>query len=324
MKAKLSGYALLLTLLGSGPAAPAPTPPAADTPNLVSPVTVSGKRKIDETTIRTIIAPFVAQHAAPSRKTGLLVRIPHTGVCPVTLGLPDAYAGFVDRRIREVAQKVGAGVEREGCQPNVEVLFTDNPQGVVNGLSRRTGGTILGVRFWRETATIVHVTRPIQAWWVTGVVNDTTGTTAAIVGRDGIQDTHSVKVDDAYGPGMFTGSGTHLPPRNSGQIVNALIVVDTRKLGGHPIGPVADYVAALALSQARSLDHCGKLPSILDLFADDCPDRPQALTESDFSFLRALYTADVTTSGARGRDQVVRKMAKDLPAVQPPVEEPKQ
>jgi hypothetical protein len=323
MKAKLLGRALLLALLAAGRAS-AQTPPPAAAPNEVSPVTVTGKRKIDETTIRTIIAPFVALHAAPSRKTGLLVRIPHTGVCPITLGLPDAYGDFVDRRIREVAERVGAGVDPEGCPPNVQVIFTADPQGVVNGLSRRTGGAILGVHLWRDTATIVHVTRPIQAWWVTGVVNDSKGTNASIIQPDGRQDTHSVSVDSAYGPGMFTGTGTHLPPRNAGQIVNALIVVDTRKLAGRPIGPVADYVAALALSQARSLETCSKLPSILDLFADDCPDsaRPQALTESDFSFLKALYTSDISTSGARGRDQVQRKMANDLPA-QPPGPEQK-
>lgn len=312
MKANLVHCVLALALFGG--AASAQTAKPAQSPNEVSPVTVTAKRPIDENAIRTIIAPFVAQHAAPSRKTGLLVRIPHTGVCPVTLGLPAAYGDFVDARIREVALKVGAGVEPKGCQPNVEVLFTDNPQGVVNALSRRTNGGILGVHFWRETATVIHVSRPIQAWWVTGVVNDTRGTAAVIIGPDGVQDTHSVQIDDAYGPGMFTGTGTHVPPRNSGQIVNALIVVDTRKLAGQPIGPVADYAAALALSQARSLETCGKLPSILDLFADDCPGgaKAQALTESDFSFLRALYTSDVTTSGARGRDQVEHKMAKDM------------
>lgn len=293
----------------------------SNAPTEVSPVTVPGVRPVDQDVIKTIIAPFVALHAAPSRKTGLLVRIPHTGVCPAILGLPAAYNAFVDRRIREVARKIGAGVEPEGrCQPNVQVLFTEDPQGVVNALSRRTGGAILGMHTWRETVQIVRVTRPIQAWWVTGVVNDSKGTNAVIVGRDGVQDTgHGrVVVDNAYGPGMFTGSGSHVPPRNSGQIVNALIVVDTRKLGGVPIGPVADYVAALALSQARSLDRCSKLPSILDLFAVDCPDtaRPQALTDSDYSFLSALYTSDVTTSGARGRDQVERKMARDLPQPQ--------
>lgn len=317
MKAKLFHCVLALALLG-GPASaqPAKTGPA---PNEVSPVTVTAKRPIDENAIKTIIAPFVEQHAAPSRKTGLLVRIPHTGVCPVTLGLPAVYGDFVDARIREVAAKVGAGVEPKGCQPNVEVLFTDDPQGVVNALSHRTNGGILGVHFWHETAQIVHVTRPIQAWWVTGVVNDTTGTGAHSVDPAGVQDSHTrhPRIDDAYGPGMFTGTGTHVPPRNSGQIVNALIVVDTSKLAGHPIGPVADYAAALALSQARSLDHCGKLPSILDLFAGDCPDaKPKALTESDFSFLRALYTSDVTTSGAHGRDNVEHKMAKDLPPPQ--------
>jgi hypothetical protein len=315
----VSGAIAALTLAAEASAQPVRPSQA---PTDVSPVTVTGVRPADQETIKTIIAPFVALHAAPSRKTGLLVRIPHTGVCPATLGLPGAYNDFVDRRIREVARKIGAGVEPKGhCQPNVQVLFTADPQGVVNALSRRTGGAILGMHTWRETVQIVRVTRPIQAWWVTGTVNDTKGTNTVIIGADGVQDTGHGRavIDSAYGPGMFTGSGSHVPPRNSGQIVNALIVVDTRKLADHPIGPVADYVAALALSQARSLDRCSKLPSILDLFATDCPDdaRPQALTDSDFSFLRALYTSDVTTSGARGRDQVERKMAKDLPPTEP-------
>jgi len=42
-----------------------------------------------------------------------------------------------------------------------------------------------------------------------------------------------------------------------------LIVADPGKLQDHGIGPLADYIAMLALTQVNSLDGCKPLPSIV-------------------------------------------------------------
>jgi len=85
-------------------------------------------------------------------------------------------------------------------------------------------------------------------------------------------------------------------------------------VGGTEIGPIADYIAMLALSQPETLDGCNEFPSILDLMSASCTSRskPTALTESDLAYLKALYAADITTSGQRGSDNVAKGMNANL------------
>jgi hypothetical protein len=66
-------------------------------------------------------------------------------------------------------------------------------------------------------------------------------------------------------------------------------------IAGQEIGPIADYIAMLSLSQPNSLDECNDLPGILDLMASGCDARPKpvALTESDVAYLKGLYAADL-------------------------------
>jgi hypothetical protein len=290
----------------------------AQSPEATETVTVFGVRKSDEKALLDTISRFVDQHAARDRKSGLLVRDVAAGVCPVTLGLPNDYNGFVTRRVAEVAQQVGAGAQDIGsCHANVEIIFTNDPQGLVTSLSERTKGRILGFHYVHDKGSIIHVYRPIQAWYVTGTRDDSFAK-ATIVNRNGEHDSaHALRrADDAYGPSPYTGTGSRIPPRNGSEIVNALIVADLAKVGGTEIGPVADYIAMLALSQPDSLEACNTLPSILDLMSPACAprDEPAQLTQSDFAYLKALYAADITTSGQRGADNVAKGMNDNLAA----------
>ena len=312
--------AVAVTAGASGWAKPPPAgDTAAQTETPIDTVTVIGRRPMDQEMIRTVIAPFVKLHAARDRNSGLLVREAPAGVCPLTLGLPAAFDDFVTARIVSVARSIAAPVQQIGrCEPNVEVLFTGDPQSVVNGLARKTQGEILGFHYVHEVQGLIHVSRPIQAWYITGTVGDPTSD-ARVVGAGGAHSHGRAIVDRARGPSPFTGTGSLLPPRNSSQIMNALIVVDLRKVAGQQIGPISDYIAMLALSQAQSLDGCSPLPSILDLMSAACPSRPspQSLTDGDTAFLKALYAADITTSATAAQSRVETGMAKGLDAPKP-------
>ena len=50
----------------------------------------------------------------------------------------------------------------------------------------------------------------------------------------------------------------------------------------------------LALSQAQSFDVCKPIPSITNLISPSCTDdlKPAAITDTDLSFLKALYAVD--------------------------------
>jgi hypothetical protein len=305
-------------LAGLAIAAGASAQPQVSAPPTVGQVTVTGRRAADEDMIRAVIAPFVTSHAARDRKSGLLLRAAPTGICPVALGLPEAFDDFVIHRIIEVARQAGAAMEPKGrCRPNVEVLFTSRPQVVIDALARQTHGEILGFHFLGEKGPLIHVTRPIQAWYITGTRGDSSSQDKRLDSDGTVSGDHAqVRIDRAYGGGLDTGTGSLVPPRNRSQFVNVLILADAGKLAGHEIGPVADYVALLALSQPQNLDGCGALPSILDLLASGCGSRPapRALTDSDLAFLKALYAADLSSSAGAARAQMARQMARDIPA----------
>jgi hypothetical protein len=306
MPALLRG--LMLFVLLAGPCAAA-APPVAH-------VTVTAKRRIDERTIRTVITPFVTLHAARDRISGLLLRAPRTGVCPAALGLPQGFDDFVSQRIAAIAKQAGAAVEPAGkCRPNIEVLFTMEPQAVVDRLVRQSDGAILGVHFVGEKGALGHVSHPIQAWYETGTADDSISRVVRLEPDGDVVTVHGrVRPDQAYGSGPYAGTGSRIPARNRSEITNVLIVVDGAKVRGTEIGPVADYIALLALSEAQSLDACNSLPSILDLFASGCTGRapPQALTDSDLAFLKALYAADLTSGGEAARDKIAHRMALSL------------
>jgi hypothetical protein len=304
--------AITFALAGLGGAeaqqSPSPTPKPGE-------ITVNGKRPDGKDAIKTVIAPFVNAHAAPDRVSGLVLRQPNTGICPVTIGLSSAFNDFVTRRIIEVARQVGAVVQEPGrCRHNVQVVFTTEPQKLLDAVAKRDFGALLGAHFVGETKALAQVSRPIQAWYVTGTVSDTGPYPVMRFDSDGLAlPEGQVEPDDVYGGTPYSGLGSHVPPKNNSQFMNALIVVDLNKVGGREIGPISDYVAMLVLSQAPSLDACSPLPSILDLMASGCQDRPapKTLTEGDIAFLKALYAPSITTgAGARGR--IEQAMARTL------------
>jgi hypothetical protein len=273
------------------------TPPLPQKPSET--VVVTGRKSAPD--IDTIVSQFVELHAAPNRKTGQFMRDDLGPVCPVTLGLPPAFNNFVTARIVAVAASVGAKTDPTGkCTPNVEILFTDQPEAVVKSLAERTRGAILGMHYVHEKPALLQITHPIQGWYLTGTrYDENTSDHVTSYGTDGTAkdaNDRTPVIDSAYrrAPERLV-LGSNIPLRRVSTIVNVLIVADIKQLGGHEIGPVSDYIAMLALSQPRALDDCNQLPSILDLMSAECSARakPQALTPSDIAYLNALYAADL-------------------------------
>jgi hypothetical protein len=68
-----------------------------------------------------------------------------------------------------------------------------------------------------------------------------------------------------------------------------LIVIDSTKLAGQDIVPLADYISMLALTQINSLDACQGLPSIVNRMAPGCDHSVDGLTMYDLAYLEAVY-----------------------------------
>jgi hypothetical protein len=107
---------------------------------------------------------------------------------------------------------------------------------------------------------------------------------------------------------MRTGDGL------KSQFTTAIIIVDSNKIAGQPIGPLADYIAMLALGQGQYYDVCQPVPTITNLLAPDCADnrKPAALTDIDVTYLRGLYKMSQGGSYIGERASIAYAMKRDL------------
>jgi hypothetical protein len=93
-----------------------------------------------------------------------------------------------------------------------------------------------------------------------------------------------------------------------------ILVVDTTKVVGYPIGTIADYLAMLTLSVVQSPDNCDPLPSILDLMSSTCGarEKPTAVTAGDLAFLKALCYLNTGLGSSLSRNQIHDNMLRQF------------
>jgi hypothetical protein len=249
---------------------------------------------------------FIASHATPSTVIHQIMRW-RNGICPVANGLTPAFNAFVSARIVAVATTVGAPrAADEKCKHNVEILFTTEPQQVLDELVKKRGGRVLGFHYPSETKKASTFRAPIQGWYVTSTRGDNA--------QEAVDAAVTLPVGYGQGPPVPGGRlGSRLFTGQSSAIVSAIIVVDSNRMSGHAIGSISDYLAMMILSQAQSPDTCGTLPSIIDLMASNCArEEPAQLTAGDIAFLRALYATDLRENLSLATSDIQSAMMRDF------------
>ncbi len=305
----LAGVGVAAALAAPACGQPAPAPSSAD-PTAVQGVTVEPPLSPEARFARAL--NFIQSHGAPAR-IGQLARWKDR-ICPLTLGLRPELDAFVSERVRVLAARVGAPVQKTGrCRPNVEILFVERPQALMDAVDRERR-QLQGFHYAAETRRLATLTRPIQVRYLTSTAGSG-GETTLDVAAGGLMNgaagmiTGPVSLADA---GTMPGgcAGSRLTQCLKSLFTNVLIVVDAPAMERRRIGPIADYIAVLALSQAKSLDACEALSSILDLLAGACSDRaaPTTWTDSDVAYLKALYKVDLTTVLGLEKDNIAGQM----------------
>lgn len=198
------------------------------------------------------------------------------GVCPRVSGLPKEFGEFIAARIKDVAAQVGAPIATEcGDRPNVQVIFTRKPQELADDV-RRNHKLLLGYHAFGEAGELATFRPPMKSWYVTQTI---------FQGYN--------EIDIANGPVPPGAATSRLRLPHKSRFAFALIVVDTNLVDGEEIGPVADKIAMLALSNAAPYEGCSRLPSVLDLLEPECGSGASGgLTEYDQTYLKALYAFD--------------------------------
>jgi hypothetical protein len=285
------------------------TPAVAQSPASESPAIENVIVTAPELRPEKALDNFIIAHSTPTALLGKIARW-KTGICPVTLGLSDRLNRYITERIVRVAMTVGAPLDtNEPCKPNVTVLVTDRPQQLLDTIRTRHGA-LLGYHYMWQARDLATMRLPIQAWYATATEDfwgmlqaDETDLAIGRVAR---------KI-----PGLYPvthASGFHGMDGLKSEFVVATIVVDKKKIAGRQIGPLSDYIAMLALSQAKSYDACQDVPSITNLMAEGCGAdmKPQALTDIDVAYLRGLYKAGAGFTYVGERGAIAYEMKKAL------------
>jgi hypothetical protein len=287
---------------------PAPASPPKPAPSTtVAPVTVEAPAPPKVVELRSY--HFVQKNVAtgnPELEQIVRWRDP---VCVRVAGLIANQEEEIRNRIASVAQAVDLHVGKPGCRANIEIVFTDQPQTVMDTVYKRRE-YMLGYYHRHDGVRLKKVTRPIQAWHVTATV----GGWGAVGITEG--PSYSEVVDDPDNhPPSGCGDSPHFTSCLRSVFKNVFVIVDNKFLGDNSLGLVTDYLVMVALAEPDSLAGCNELPSVIDLFAQSaCPgrDAPDGLTPADASFLTALYSADPEQKRWSGENDIAGRMAKIL------------
>jgi hypothetical protein len=295
---------LVLLVLALAPAAAQPAP--KNDPQLETVIVTAPKIHVGVTP-GAIAHDFVKSFAAPTALRDAIARW-QTAICPAFEGLAPQYAAVMEARFRTIAGQAGAPMKEKGCRPNLSVVFTPQPQTYLDALHAKNAD-FLGY----HGATII--THPIQVWYVTGIT-DIDGRTALDRDEAG---TIEKNCGDRFKPMCWSQptsvvGGWRFHPDATSDLLIVTVIVDTARIGPHPVGEIADYVAMLALSRTEDYDDCQLVPSIANLLSSNCDDnlKPSQITPTDIAYLRGVYKMDAGAALAIQQDQIAAEMAKVL------------
>lgn len=294
-----------------GPADPVIAVAASATERVPDPAIVIPGPPAGEELAGDSVSQFVVHHATVHYRNlgtrGGLARWQGgaRSICALTVGLSPGLNAFVTTRLRALATLVGAPVASgTTCKENVRIVFTAEPRAVLDKYYETSLLRRPGLRFHYSgggsALTDYEPDRAVEGWYAT-----TTGAAGDLNSSLELVALHLLPLWPRVAP--LTDA------RDTGGMGAVLLAVDTTRIGGYPIGALADYLATLALSVAQSPKHCDALPSILDLLSETCDSRarPTGVTAGDIAFLKALY-ARKGPSRSLTRDEIEDHMLRQF------------
>ncbi|HKB95950.1 MAG TPA: hypothetical protein VKB94_03815 [Rhizomicrobium sp.] len=310
--------ACFVTLMSMPGYAQPPVSPSRSAPE--ENVTVTGFRS------REVLDKFVKSFATPTRMTGKIARW-ENGVCPLTVGQSPDVTKFVTQWVKDVAAVVGAPVNaNQSCTPNIEIVFTTTPQALLDNIREHETDYLGYAESGPQIEKLATVTRPVQAWYTTQT-KDLQGMSRIDSARrrgEGIimpcftclpcADCLGQNSPPEYLPDATYASvtGNHISDGARSVFYHIIIVADPSKLARYEIGPLADYIAMLALTQLNSLDTCQPLLSIVNMLAPGCERKTSGITEYDVAYLRGLYQMSLDRRLPSQQGEIANRMSETL------------
>jgi hypothetical protein len=238
---------------------------------------------VTATKLREAFQKFLRGFVVPTEVTGSIARWQRR-VCPLVVGQNSQYTAFITQRIKYVSLAVGAPVNTEAsCKPNIEIVFTTTPQALMDNVRHHDVYWLGYAESIAQLDKLAIVTRPVQAWYTT----ETTDNNGRRFSDSPILSNVNGQVH--FEPAWYASSGSRINSGIDSGFNHVLIVVDSTKLEGQKIVPLADYISLLALTQFNSLETCQPLLSVVNILAQDCGKVEDGLTTFDMAYLQGLY-----------------------------------
>lgn len=233
-------------------------------------------------------------------------------ICPHAIGLETAQETIVEQQVRSIAQSVGAPLGKDKCDPNLLIVFTDDPKGVVKAVFRKLQLTSdsVGDRKALETGD-----QPVR-WWYSSEFRNRDGAEGSA-----LPPALKVETQDPGGPGITEG-GLHSNDHSTSitqsgaslistqlkrAITHATVVVDVRGATGKSLKSVVDYASLVGLAEVRL--GASAPNSILNLFSPD--QKPVELTVTDQAFLRTLYAMSLDRKADQHRRILIGQIIRE-------------
>jgi hypothetical protein len=221
-------------------------------------------------------------------------------VCFNVYGLAAAAKYVVERRMKDVAQQVGAPLDRnEACVPSVTIVFTVDPQATLQSIAKVRPWLVPGLDMIRSRA---RQSQPIQAWYATAA-RGKSGRLQLLY--DGYDD-EPVRIAPSELSRLSTGIET--------EMAGVTVIVDTKSIMGMQLGTLADHFALVSLAEAQYSTGCKPVRTVANLMHRNCDPAlvADALTPGDIALLTGLYKTDDQRLQAIQGQRITGNMRKTL------------
>lgn len=280
---------LLLAALGASAAA---APPEASKP--LDQVTVEAHRQA----LEERVTAYVQKLAHPNFDRSLRRWI--VPVCPLVAGLPQTQGEFMLARLSEIARHAAVPLAGEKCSPNLNIVATEDPIGLLKSWRHRDRG-LYGDAMPAEVQRFLSHSRAVMVWY----------NAAATEAGGGALDPSASKLGTSYFPTNHHPKGTRIQFEAVDVFASVIVIVDLRRVQGLSYAQLADYVAMLGFAQLDPDADFGSAPSILQLFsAQSAQPPPGGLSDWDVAYLRALYKTEQASRAQR--NQIIQMMLREM------------
>jgi hypothetical protein len=222
------------------------------------------------------------------------------------VGQNPRFTAFITQRIKYVALAADAPVNTEAsCKPNIEIVFTTTPQALLDDVRRRDVYWLGYAETSAQLDGLAKVTRPVQAWYAT----ETTDNNGRRQMDSFILSNADGQARFAFGIEGYAASSSRINDGLKSGFNHVLIVIDSTKLAGQNMVPLADYISLLALTEVNSLETCQPLTSIVNILATDCDHGAEGVTPFDLAYLQGLYRMSAGRGLVFQRNDIAAMMA---------------